>query len=515
MQLLLLAVVLGVLATLQFRWVDRVTAAERERMRANLDFAARELARHLSNEIHDVFEMFLRPERDPFVVTTQPPLVSAIYVADRHGEAWSLRRWDARQKTLVDTAWPAALLPMRDPVLHIGERGPEPGWPPPLFASIPALFIVQLPAARTEEFLIGRPHRVVLVQLDRRVLAESLLPALVSQHLGRDYDVELRADDEVLYRSSPNEMRADVTVDVMVLRPPPGPPPDRRPVLHDHTGWQLHVAQRDGGIDAVVASMRRRNLAVSAGIVLILAASGAMLIALLRRGERLRAQQAQFVAAMSHELNTPLTALRVAGENLEAGIGHDPEKLARYARTIVKESTRLSDMVGEVLELAGMKAPARHAPRARVAVASIVEEAAAQSRAAHDGATVEVHIEPALPDLTANAAALTRAVQNLITNALRHGGDARWAAAHARRGSSGGVTILVEDRGPGIDREEAAKVFEPFFRGRSSANVRGAGLGLTIVREIVTDHGGTVEHHPRNGGGSVFAIHLPAEREHV
>jgi len=72
------------------------------------------------------------------------------------------------------------------------------------------------------------------------------------------------------------------------------------------------------------------------------------------------------------------------------------------------------------------------------------------------------------------------------------------------------VTIAIEDRGPGVAPDDVPHLFEPFYRGRNTT-AKGTGLGLTIVQEIVADHGGTVEYQARSGGGSVFVIHLPGE----
>jgi signal transduction histidine kinase len=141
--------------------------------------------------------------------------------------------------------------------------------------------------------------------------------------------------------------------------------------------WHLLVRRHDGSVDAMVAGARRRNLAVSFGIVLILGITTFVLAALLRRAERLRRQQNEFIAAISHELNTPVAALRSAGENLRDGIIHDREKLARYGGTIVRESTRLGDLTAQVLELAGMQ-ERRARPAMQVDVAAVIDDAVAQ-----------------------------------------------------------------------------------------------------------------------------------------
>jgi signal transduction histidine kinase len=237
------------------------------------------------------------------------------------------------------------------------------------------------------------------------------------------------------------------------------------------------------------------------------------LAALLRRAERLREQQLQFVAAISHELNTPVAALRSAGENLRDGIISERDKVARYGESIVRESTRLGELVGQVLEMAGMQARHRavHEP---VDIAAVIEDAVAQCDWLIRGTPVriETDVEDGLSPISGDPGALTRAVQNLVANAVRHGGSGEWIGVRAVRDGHH-VRITVEDRGPGIDAGEAAHLFEPFYRGRNSATVPGAGLGLAIVQQVAVAHGGSVEIERRRGGAA-FTIQLPAVAGH-
>jgi signal transduction histidine kinase len=539
--LLLLVIALGVLATLQYRWIDRVSEAERQQTRANLDFAARRFTDDLRVELGALFDAFGQPDRGELEeryeqwarAAAHPALLENVYVAERRDDdTWALLVLDRDARRFADTQWPAKLAGIHQQ-LKAAAQHQRIRWLPPVVSEIPAFFFPPRPRfARPEPF--GEPDfpggpppnapqaaRATIVVLNREQLAKTILPSLADRYFSTakkdEYDLALTNGIETIYRSSPSWPDGKTSADLdLAFRPvdremsaarrPPfaDPPPPFAP-------WRLLVHRHDGSLNALVASTRTRNLAVSFAILFILGATALVLAVLLRRADRLRAQQTHFVAAMSHELNTPIAALRSAGENLKDGIVADRDKLARYGETIVKESARLGDMVAQVLDFAGMQARTRPPALQSVDVAAVIEEAIAQCHWILDGSKihVEVHIDENLPDVRGDSAALTRAVQNLIANAIRHGGSGQWVGVRASR-DNGGVTIAVEDRGPGIDGREAARLFEPFYRGQGSSGVRGTGLGLAIVRQIAIAHGGSIDIDKRRRDGAAFLFHLPA-----
>jgi two-component system sensor histidine kinase SenX3 len=515
--LVLLATLLGALATLQYRWIDRISDVERQQMRANMDFAARRFADDLTHELEPVVRTF---EAHEDIAAAHPGLVTAAYEIVRADDQWMLD--DGRD--LV--AFPPELESVRrslDNTFRDRQRGGAPPPPGPFLADIPALMLLERrPASMFDE--PPRP-RIVLVLLSRNYLRDVIFPRLAQRHFGRESDVAvvIANHGEVLYRSDPSWPDGKTPPDAQVLLEPitrrgpergvPGP--FRARIRNDDTRrpatdaqWHLLVRRHDGSVDAIVATARRRNLAVSFGVVLILGAAVLTLAAMLRRAERLRQQQIEFVAAISHELNTPVAALRSAGENLRDGIVHADDKVARYGETIVREATRLGELTSQVLELAGMQ-ERRARPRTSFDVATVVDEAIAQCRWLVEGTKVkiEANVDRDLPPLVGDANAVTRALQNLIANAIRHGGEGEWVGVRATRDGEH-VTITVEDRGPGIDPSEARQLFDPFYRGRNSSAVPGAGLGLAIVRQVALAHGGSVRIDKRRGGAA-FILDLP------
>ncbi|HVE70409.1 MAG TPA: HAMP domain-containing sensor histidine kinase [Thermoanaerobaculia bacterium] len=518
--LILLAVALGALAVLQYRWIDRTTEAERRTRKGHAEFVARRVADGLRREVQRAFDAFIGPADAPIDRHYEdwrreaefPELIEAIYVADRdeYEDVWALQQMDLRTGAFAAASWTPRLVSMRQQFERVELHGPGER-PPPLQTSAPALLIIMGP--RRDYGLFQDTPRVVFVMLSREVL-RSITTRVVASESGTLYDVSLVDRSEVLFSSSRDWPDATRVADASLVVPPliagrrGRPPRDDQERERGIPSWQVLVRHTGGGVDVLMASARRKNFAVSGAILLILIAAVAMLAVLVRRVERLREQESAFVRVMTHELNTPVAVLRSAGENLKDGIVEE-EKVALYGATVVEEADRLHHMIGEVLELARLRTREGARELRTLAIAPVVEAAIERCRLLANGAvTIEAEIEPDLPPVAANDESLTRAIENLIVNAIRHGGSGEWVGVRVRR-SRDRVCITVEDRGPGIAAEDARQLFQPFYRGRGSDHVSGAGLGLAIVREIAVAHGGSVTLERRDRGAA-FTIQLPA-----
>jgi signal transduction histidine kinase len=282
--------------------------------------------------------------------------------------------------------------------------------------------------------------------------------------------------------------------------------------------WRLLVQHQSGSLEAAVAHLRRRNLGVSFGILLLLTVSVALLAATSRRAHRLAQQQMEFVAGVSHELRTPVAVIRSAAENLSHGVVDGGDRVKRYGNLLETEARRLGEMVERVLQYAGIEAGLAAGARVSLAPSEIIEGAIESSLPMLDPEqiTVEREYAPNLPTVLGDGIALRSAVQNLIANAAKYGGRDRWIgikteqAQHRRRSE---VRITVSDHGPGIPAAELPHIFDPFYRGADAVarQIHGNGLGLSLVRQIVAAHGGRVTVTTRAGIGSSFTIALPAE----
>jgi signal transduction histidine kinase len=282
-------------------------------------------------------------------------------------------------------------------------------------------------------------------------------------------------------------------------------------------GWHILVQHGAGSLDAAVANARRRNLWLSFSILGVLAASTFLVMLNARRSEKLAAQQMDFVATVSHELRTPVAVIRSAAQNLSAGVVHDAEQAKRYGDLIDVEGRRLTDMVEQVLEYAGLSGNRRPAASRPVDVASLVHDVVNTSQALPESQDVsfDIRIDDNVPPVMADQDALRRALLNLVSNALKYADDGRWIGLTVSREPGrdhGQVQVSVSDRGRGIPADELAHIFEPFYRGRFAVNqqIHGNGLGLSLVKRIAEAHGGRVTVKSVPGQGSTFTITLPA-----
>ncbi|MGE0864749.1 MAG: sensor histidine kinase [Vicinamibacterales bacterium] len=285
--------------------------------------------------------------------------------------------------------------------------------------------------------------------------------------------------------------------------------------------WTLMAKHRAGSLEAAVVAVRQRNLMVSSSVLLLLTLAIGLIVVSARRAQELARQQMEFVAAVSHELRTPVSVIGAAAGNLADGVVGDPARVRKYGETIQGEARRLAETVERVLQLAGIAAGRAAAAQTMVAPADLVHDSvgACRTEIENAGVQVEVDIAPNLPPVLGDVTALRSALQNLISNAVKYGGEARWLRVSAslpkagsRESGVGTVVFTVEDHGLGIDADDRKHIFEPFYRGRAavSQQIQGSGLGLNLVARIAEAHGGKVSVTSESGKGSVFTISLPA-----
>jgi signal transduction histidine kinase len=223
-------------------------------------------------------------------------------------------------------------------------------------------------------------------------------------------------------------------------------------------------------------------------------------------------QQADFVAAVSHEFRTPLTSMRHLTELLESRAISSEERKTQYYALLARETERLHRMVESLLTFGRMDVDAYtwqlEPAEVKQIVTSIVDEFRRESMTA--GRRVDCDIEEQLPPIRAHREALSRALWNLLENAAKYSDSCAPIHVFAKR-QGDSVLVGVRDEGSGIPPSEQRRIFQKFVRGSDAkrSGVRGVGLGLALVTRIVEAHGGSVCLESEPGRGSTFTLVLP------
>ena len=274
------------------------------------------------------------------------------------------------------------------------------------------------------------------------------------------------------------------------------------------SGTAVVLEQLPGAETAHLAS---RVLPLHGGLVLVMAEDETAV-------RRMDAVRRDFVANISHELKTPIGAIGILAETIEAAAG-DPEQVSHFTRRLQRESARLGELVSQIIELSRLQSSDPMLSREVVDVEEIVDEAVARTRASAEGRGVSL-IRTAMPPawVLGDRWQLMDAVVNLVQNAINYSDEnARVAVAVAQVHDEDAdwVEIKVTVNGIGISLEDQERIFERFYRvdyGRSRES-GGTGLGLSIVRHIALAHQGSVRVWSRPRQGSTFTLRLPAHLE--
>lgn len=559
-----LFIVLCILAVLQYRWTGELSEAERERMRRHAGQSARRMSAELDGRIGSLASRF-RP--DPTLTETLETQI-----------ANTLDGMSADDSRLFDDVWIITLGTPGDGSLRYGRetRMWQVEEPPEYIRRLEARRASAGRGRRQQPFLPegpalifpsgqprlsgpaesvpargpgGGPPALVVVVLDREAIATGFLPELVARHFGEDdvrawsvRVVDLHAGTEV-YRSddepvtglpdietgllgtnladsvNPGSERAQA-IDPAGHARRGGPTGGFRGLREGSLGpqptaaWVAEIRHRDGTLQETVSRSRARNLALVGAVLVLLMAGGLMIITNAHRSRELARQQLEFVAAVTHELNTPIAAISSAGQNLADGVVQEPAQVRRYGTVIAREGRRLATMVDHVLEFAGMQGSTYRIEKAPSTAEAIVDHALSATAwmAEENGVEVEKDVRDGERVVDCDPDALSRALTNLISNAIKYRGtSSRVVVSSHVDDSTRQLVLAVRDEGLGMAAADLERVFQPFVRGSNVKEraIRGSGLGLSIVGRIVEAHGGRVTVESRPGQGSVFSMRIP------
>ena len=278
------------------------------------------------------------------------------------------------------------------------------------------------------------------------------------------------------------------------------------------SNWKVRLGLKNSNLDAIA----RNSFLQSAGatlLVLLLLLGGIILtIRATDREARLAEAKSNFVANVSHELKTPLSLLTLFSEILELGRVKNEEKKIEYYQVIRHESRRLNNMIDNILDFSKIEAGRKTYKFVDGDMREVIDDVLSSYRfqIVNSGFDVQKNIPARLPPVLIDRDAMAQAISNLIDNAIKYSGKVKQLSITAE---ALGPKLYVEiaDQGIGIPRVEQAKVFEKFYRVGNGMvhDVKGSGLGLSLVKHIIEAHKGTISVKSEVGTGSRFTIILP------
>jgi signal transduction histidine kinase len=341
---------------------------------------------------------------------------------------------------------------------------------------------------------------LVALRRDEEALTREVLAKTLGGLEGKSVVAVLDRAERPVYTSRPLEQGAQRILTVNLGEPLPA--------------WRVALYQAAGV--SPKAAVRRQAMIFSAAFALLLIVIVLGLGAtyrLVRRESEMARLKSDFVANVSHDLKTPLSLIRMFAETLEMNRVPDEGTRREYYGVITRESERLSRLIDNVLDFSRIEGGRQRYDVVPNAVEPLVQDVLEAFRhpLAQQGFKVDVAVEPDLPEVALDPAAIKQALANLVDNAIKYSGERRRLGVSVRRVGTE-VRIEVADEGIGIPSSELGRIFEKFYRiGRSETQGRrGSGVGLALVKHVVEAHGGrvSVESHP--GQGSRFTIRLPA-----
>ena len=394
----------------------------------------------------------------------------------------------------------------------------------------------------------------MVVVLDRNALQKRILPELAGRYFGGQEGLEYRvavvtkgANPRIVYSSDEgfgtgDVAAADASLNIFGHQPETAQDPSQQPVNNIHalrstewhsfygsawfpviryepqpSPWVLVVQRRADPLRDLIRRVRQKNLAVSAFLLLLLAANMTLLTIAGIRAQEFNKLQMDFVASVSHELRTPLTTIFAAAENIKDGVIREKSDLEDYGSMLMGKSRQLMDHVDRIMLFASVRSGKVRYNIRHLRVAEILQRVRSglANLLIEQGFVIEESLDPDLPCVLGDQLAVCSCLENLITNAIKYGGGDRRIRIRAslRHGEGGAkVAISVQDNGMGIHSSELKRIFEPFYRTpeATQAHIPGTGLGLFVSKHSAEAMGGGISVQSDVGVGSIFTLHLLA-----
>lgn len=527
---------LVMLALNQFQWLQELQKREQKRIQYSMITSAQALTERLQEEILFLPSLLHFREEDRNAISAvlaeryqfwtyyalSPSMIKAIYLVDKSTNATMI--WNG-EAFIASSKEEAELDDYRNDVLEV----------------------------KTPVFL-GRDSRFNFICVfDRQIIIDEVIPAIAQQTLDStdiyayriidtmtqdviygsespfaspDLEVPLLENLRVpLYRDAPNAMvfPGDDIGSFDFIKERSKIDPDAPKDALDTRAFRsfiLQIANQDGSLVLLSRKATVQNALLSFGVVVIL---GLLMIALAeasRRSASLAKSQQEFIATITHELKTPLAVISSAAQNLADGLIKDQKKAEQYGTMIRKEASRLGVSIEHFLLYSNTASLSRMKP-VLCDVSELVETSLKFTE--EDRTRLQFRTEVIIPDeplfVLGDRIALESVFQNLAHNIIRHASSGKYmgiivSAETANKNNERSVVIKFRDRGPGIPSKEQKSIFEPFVRGAAAiaGQIPGNGIGLNLVKRIVTLNGGTISLESKTDAGSTFTVSLPESK---
>ncbi len=547
-------VVVFILAVYQYRWTGEISRTEQARLKNSLATSVRNFDQEFSYDFQQLCaSLELDPETKPSDLEAHAsrqlagwqrtgahaPLVSGLWIWKGSPTPEAIESLSRNDPEFRPALWPSELESLRGPIHHQLQQAELVSsdrealyyaWT--FYSDGPALVrpIFRIVPGERRSGQAVSPIGMLIVKLNSEYLASHYLPDLVDRQFGaagqRSFVVAVRTSQppyRTVYISDTNFSLAagssDATVNLFDLVGEESRRRGHAPLQSSAPGeqWQLIAQHPSGSLEEAVASWRRRNLAISLGLLVVLAASMALIFTSARRSRALARMQMEFVAGVSHELCTPLAVINTAADNLADGVVENAVQMQEYGSLIRGQGRRLERLVDEVLLFTAGRFGLSGYRLERVEVAEIIAQglATSESNLREAGFEWTKSIEDNLPPIVADASAVITCIENVVSNAIKYSNSNKWLAIRATAASSESkmeVRISVADKGIGIAPEDLPHIFEPFYRVPSVRDhqIRGVGLGLYLVKRMMEEMGGRVSVTSELGRGTTVVLHFVA-----
>ena len=280
--------------------------------------------------------------------------------------------------------------------------------------------------------------------------------------------------------------------------------------------WKINVYLKNPGSAERQFNFRRNIYILTVAVVMAaLLFGGFFAIRSTAKELELAKLKSEFVSTVSHEFRTPLTSIRYLADLLRRGRVRGEERKQEYFETISSEGERLSRLIENILDFSKIEAGMKEYQFEKTDIAALVKKVASRFKENTKGKEyiLKTEISDRIPTIPADEEAISRALDNLLDNAIKYSGKKPKIFLRAWS-SEKNVFMEVEDNGVGISKEDQKQVFKKFYRSNrlEERMVRGSGIGLTIVEHIVRAHGGDVLLDSSIGKGTRVTIKLPIKR---